>query len=155
SRCLIRGHLDPAAHLLERARSAASESRFWYPLFNGPLGYARALSGRSDEGLSLLNEALAMGQAMKLGVYEAVRLVQRGEVYLLADRPGEALETAQRALWLARQRSERGHEAWALRLLGEIATHHDRPDLTTAAAHYAAPMPLATELGQRTPVGHA
>jgi hypothetical protein len=33
---------------------------------------------------------------------------------------------------LARARSERGHAAWTLRLLGEIALHHDCPDVATA-----------------------
>ena len=31
---------------------------------------------------------------------------------------------------------ERGHEAYALRLLGEIAAHRDPPDATLAEAHY-------------------
>jgi hypothetical protein len=37
---------------------------------------------------------------------------------------------------LARQRGERGHEAWALRLLGEIASHHHGSDVgwTTRSA---------------------
>src|SRR5262249_31676111 len=146
---LIRGHVDRAAHLLERARSAAAESRFWYPLFNGPLGYARALSGRVTEGISLLHEALTMGQTMKLGVYEAVRLVQLGEACLLANRPEEAVEPARRALSGARQRGERGHEAWALWLLGETASQPDRLDVTTGAGHYGAALALASELGMR------
>jgi len=48
--------------------------------------------------------------------------------------------TADRAVMLARGRGERGNEAWALRLLGEIASHHARPDEATAAAHYGAAM---------------
>jgi tetratricopeptide (TPR) repeat protein len=154
SLCLIRGHVDPATRLLERARSAAADSKFWYPLFNGPLGYACALAGRIDQGCSLLREALSLGQTMKLGVYEAIRLVQLGEALLLADRPADALEPARRALSLARQRGERGHEAWALRLLGEIASHHAHPDVATVESHYGAAMALATELGMRPLVAH-
>jgi hypothetical protein len=59
-----------------------------------------------------------------------------------------------RALTLARDRGERGHEAWALRLLGEIASHPGRPDVATAEAHYGAAMALATELGMRPLVAH-
>jgi hypothetical protein len=55
---------------------------------------------------------------------------------------------------LARGRGERGNEAWALRLLGEIASHHARPDVATAAAHYGAAMTLASELKMRPLVAH-
>jgi hypothetical protein len=55
---------------------------------------------------------------------------------------------------LARQRGERGYEAWALRLLGEIALHHGRHDVATAAAHYGAAMTLASELDMRPLVAH-
>ena len=55
---------------------------------------------------------------------------------------------------LARGRGERGYEAWALRLLGEIASHHARPDVATAAAHYGAAMTLASELEMRPLVAH-
>lgn len=53
-----------------------------------------------------------------------------------------------------RQRGERGYEAWALRLLGEIASHHARPDVTAAAVHYSAAMTLASELEMRPLVAH-
>jgi predicted protein tyrosine phosphatase len=55
---------------------------------------------------------------------------------------------------LARGRGERGNEAWALRLLGEIASHHARPNEATAAAHYDAAMTLASELDMRPLVAH-
>ena len=50
---------------------------------------------------------------------------------------------------LARGRAERGYEAWALRLLDELAAHHARPDVATAATHYGAAMTLASELEMR------
>ena len=55
---------------------------------------------------------------------------------------------------LARGRGERGNEAWALHLLGDIASHHARPDVATAAAHYGAAMALASELDMRPLVAH-
>ena len=52
-----------------------------------------------------------------------------GEAYLLAGRLGRGAATLARpALELARGHSERGNEAWALRLLGEIAAHRDPLD---------------------------
>ena len=50
---------------------------------------------------------------------------------------------------LARQRGERGHEAWAHCLLGETASHHDRPDVAATEAHLAVSTALASELGMR------
>jgi hypothetical protein len=55
---------------------------------------------------------------------------------------------------LARERGERGHEAWALRLLGDIASRHDRPDVATAEAHYGAAMTLTSALGMRPLAPH-
>ena len=79
---------------------------------------------------------------------------QLGEAYLLADQVETARACADRAVMLARGRGERGNEAWALRLLGDIASHHARPDAATAAAHYGAAMTLASELEMRPLVAH-
>ena len=54
-------------------------------------------------------------------------LVHLGEAYALADQPEEALSIAERVLALARERGQRGSEAWALRLIGEIASNHEVP----------------------------
>jgi tetratricopeptide (TPR) repeat protein len=80
--------------------------------------------------------------------------MQLGEAYLLADQVEDARACADRALVLARERGERGHEAWALCLLGDIASRHDRPDVATAEAHYGAAMALASALGMRPLAAH-
>ncbi len=74
--------------------------------------------------------------------------------YLLADKVENARACAERAVTLARGRGERGDEAWALRLLGDIASHPGRPAVATAAAHYGAAMTLASELEMRPLVAH-
>jgi hypothetical protein len=51
-------------------------------------------------------------------------------------------------------RGERGHEAWALRLLSEIASRDGRSDVATAEAHYGAAMTLASKLEMRPLVAH-
>jgi hypothetical protein len=73
---------------------------------------------------------------------------------MLAGQMDEAHACADRAVTLARGRGERGNEAWALRLLGEIVAHPARPDVTAAAAYFAAAMALASELGMRPLVAH-
>jgi len=76
-------------------------------------------------------------------------MVRFGEAYLLAGRVEEARACGARAVALARERGERGHEAWAHRLLGETASHPDCTDEAAAEAHLATSTALASELGMR------
>jgi tetratricopeptide (TPR) repeat protein len=66
---------------------------------------------------------------------------------LLADQVENARACADRAVMLARTRGERGHEAYALRLVGEIASRCDPPNFEQAEGHYRQAMALAEELG--------
>ena len=76
-------------------------------------------------------------------------VAQLGETSVLAGRSGDGLSFANRALALARERGERGHEAYALRLLGEIAAHPESANRGTAEGYYRGAMTLADELGMR------
>src|SRR5262249_37765485 len=78
----------------------------------------------------------------------------RSVLHLLAGRVEEAWEFGTRAMVLARERGERGHEAWAHLLLGETSSHRDCPDLAAAEAHYATSTALALELGMRPLIAH-
>jgi len=66
----------------------------------------------------------------------------------------EARHRAEQALAFARAHKERSHEAWALRLLGEIAAQRDPPDDEEAATHYRQALALADALGMRPLVAH-
>jgi len=55
---------------------------------------------------------------------------------------------------LARAHQERGYQAYALRLLGEIASRRDPPEVTSAEAHYQQALVLASELGMRPLQAH-
>jgi tetratricopeptide (TPR) repeat protein len=101
-----------------------------------------------------LQQALTAYEAAGMGYFHSISVVQLGEAYLLADQVEHARACGDRAVMLARGRGERGYEAWALRLLGEIASHHGRPDVATAAAHYGAAMSLASELEMRPLAAH-
>jgi hypothetical protein len=81
-------------------------------------------------------------------------MLQLGEAYLLASRVEEAWDFGTRAVLLARERGERGHEAWARRLLGETASRREGPNVAAAEAHYAASTTLALELGMRPLLAH-
>src|SRR5262249_20872777 len=60
----------------------------------------------------------------------------------------------ERALEFARDHKRRPHETWALRALGEIASHRNPPDTQTAEASYRQAMVIADELGMRPLVAH-
>jgi class 3 adenylate cyclase/tetratricopeptide (TPR) repeat protein len=147
---IIRGELSQATHLLERAVALCRDWNItrMSGLATAFLGHVYARSGRTGEGVSLLTQTPAESTFMGLG------WVHIGEAYLLADQIADARLWADRALTLVRERGARGYEAWALRLLGEIAFHHTRADVAIAETHYGAAMALASELGMRPLVAH-
>jgi tetratricopeptide (TPR) repeat protein len=63
-------------------------------------------------------------------------------------------ELALRALALSREHKERGHEAYALRLLGEIAVRRKPPERDQAGDYYRQALALAEALGMRPLVAH-
>jgi len=152
----LRGDLSQAAHLLERAVAQCREWNltFRIPLATASLGHVYAWSGRLEEGISWLQQGLTAFESAGNGLFHSLSVMQLGEVYLLADQVEDARACADRAVRLARQRGERGHEAWALRLLGDMASHQNRPDVATGEAHYRAAIALADELGMRPLVAH-
>jgi tetratricopeptide (TPR) repeat protein len=89
-----------------------------------------------------------------MGVGRAMQLAWLGEACLLEGRLDDALERAEQAVSLARRHQERSHEAWGLRLLGEIASRRDRPAGEKAEGYYRNALVLAGELGMRPLVAH-
>ena len=102
----------------------------------------------------MLHQGLKEMEALGIGGYHSLLVADLGEACLLAGQPEDALAAASRALTLARNRGERGHEAWALRLLGDIAAHRDPPDPESAEGHYNQALALANELGMRPLAAH-
>jgi tetratricopeptide (TPR) repeat protein len=121
-----------------------------FPTVAGNLGAAYALSGRIAEALPLLEQVASKGRRGAQALYCA----RLSEAYLLAGRTEEALERAQRALDLSRDYKQHGYQAYALRLLGEIAAHHTPPEVDRAETHYRQALALAVELGMRPLQAH-
>jgi tetratricopeptide (TPR) repeat protein len=106
------------------------------------------------EALPLLAQALEEADRSGFMLNHALYVAWLSEASLLADRKEDALALAQRALERSRAHKERGHQAHALRLLGEIAAQRQPPDITQAEAHYQQALALAEFLGQRPLVAH-
>ncbi len=152
----IRGDLAHAIRLVERALAL---TRDWSltqlsPMMADHLGYLYARSGRVAEGLALLEDAMKAMEGMAMVQWRSPLIGRLGEAYVMAGRPGDALAQARGDLALARGHGHRGSEAWALRLLGEIASHGDHADVATAEGQYEAALTLASELGMRPLVAH-
>jgi class 3 adenylate cyclase/tetratricopeptide (TPR) repeat protein len=113
-----------------------------------------ALGGRITDAVPLLTQALERTMAMDMRADQALCGLPLGEAHLLAGRLAEAHALAERALAHARAHQERGHEAYALRLLGKIAARREPPDVTQAEAHYQQALALAEELGMRPLQAH-
>jgi tetratricopeptide (TPR) repeat protein len=81
-------------------------------------------------------------------------IINQGQGYLLAGRVEDAISLAEKALKLTRERKEGGHEASALRFLGEIHARRDPPEAGLAGDHYRQALALATEGGMRPLAAH-
>jgi tetratricopeptide (TPR) repeat protein len=119
----------------------------WFPDTASALGCAYACAGRLAEALPLLELAEQMVAPMTAMGGQSLRVGYVSEAYLLAGRMEEAVQLAGRALALAREYKERGYQAWALRLLGEIAAQQDPPEVEPAEHHFSQALALAEELG--------
>jgi tetratricopeptide (TPR) repeat protein len=118
------------------------------PWITASLGYAYALAGRITEATPLMEEAVQ--RAASTGrVGQSLRLAYLSEAYVLAGQMESVLEPALRALALSREHKERGHEAYALRLLGEIGSRRHPQEAEQAEASYRQAIALADELGMR------
>jgi len=100
-----------------------------------------------------LEQAIEQETIME-GDHASIWLPELSQGYLLAGRLKEARVHAERALVLARERQERGFEAWAFQILGEIAMQYDPPEVGQAEASYRQALVLAEELGMRPIQAH-
>ena len=153
---LRQGDLPRALPLLERAVGLCQDVDFllWFPWMAPALGTAYTLAGRVADAVPLLAQAMEQATALgQSGLPDACRL-SLGEAQMLAGRLEEAHALAERALALAREHQERGNEAYALRLLGDIAARREPPESDQAEAHYHQALALAEELGMRPLQAH-
>jgi class 3 adenylate cyclase/tetratricopeptide (TPR) repeat protein len=152
---LVQGDLDRAIRAEERGLVVIREWKLqpWATL--SQLGYAYALSDRLLEARRLLEEVVRGATTMNsMGVGRALQLAWLGELNLLDGQIEDALECAQQAVSMAQGHQERGHEAWGLRLLGEIAATNAAADDSRPAERYGAALALARDLGMRPLVAH-
>ena len=143
---LRKGDTARAVPLIEEARDLCQRGQLviWSGGVSMHLGSAYGALGRVAEALALLEPG-----PWRQRPFFAEHATLLGEVYFAAGRTDETRELATQALDAARKSAERGREAWALRLFGEIESRRDPPETGDAERHYREAMALAADLGMR------
>ena len=154
--CRRQGDLPRALPRLERAMVFCQEADLpaHFPRMAAALGAAYTLGGRVADAMPLLMRAMEQPTATAMAIFQALCRLALGEAQVLAGRLEEAHALAEQALALTRAHQERGNEAYALHLLGEIAAHCAPPGVDEAAAQYYQALSLADELGMRPLQAH-
>ncbi len=152
----LKGEFDKGISALERAYEIVQEwsLSYWTPFIRGFLGHVYALSGELEKGTGLLRHASSDYESLGMGLFRSLIGVQLGEALLIAGHLEQARSVTERALTLARKRGERGHEAYALRLLGEIAIQQSSSKNNGASEYFGEALQLANSLGMYPLVAH-
>ncbi len=148
---LRRGRLARAVLPLERSLEACRRKHLtvWQPIPASLLGLAFVRMGHLGEGLHLLEDAARLSRELGIRAYLPTWLVNLAAGYLADGQHARARATAEEALELARAGGERGQQASALTLLGDIAAAGAPPATVEARECYTAALRLAEELGMR------
>ena len=148
---LIQGNFDMAVEALEPALAMCKSAEFpiYVSRIASCLGAAYASLGRTDEALVVLEEAVRQAAASNLTFGQSLVLSNFGRVCYLAGRHDEALTHAHDAIDVAVASGERGNEAWAWRLLGDLVSDGGAtaPRIEEAHNHYRTALVIAQELG--------
>jgi class 3 adenylate cyclase/tetratricopeptide (TPR) repeat protein len=146
---LHKGDLPKAIHALEHSLDLCQtwDIQVLFPNAAGQLGYAYALAGRTADAAARLQQAVEHPAAAAPMTYHARLLVWLSETYLLAEAGERAHACLQQAFAILRRCQERGgHQAWAVRLLGELAAHQQPLATAQAEMHYRQALTLAETL---------
>ncbi len=145
---LRKGDFTNAIAQLGRALALieAHSIEIFLPPTSACLGLALARSGQTIEGLAHLDRALRRSRFMNISAGCAKLMAYRGEVHLLAGQVSAARQWAEAALQHARSHGERGHEAIALRLLGDVNAREGAAGLGRAEPLYEEALDRANTL---------
>jgi tetratricopeptide (TPR) repeat protein len=154
---LRQGNVAGALPALEQGLQVCYRFGFTALTFHGiaaSLGAAYALANRTAEAIALLRTVADQAASMKLVSDHLIGAIPLGDVLLSTGRVEDAAQLGRQALDLARKHRQRGHEVYALRLLGEVAARRDPAHVQEAEAHYRAALGLADELSMRPLIAH-
>jgi tetratricopeptide (TPR) repeat protein len=153
---LLRGELEKSIEILERSLNICHSANVpvYLPYVASRLGAAYANLGRIAEAIPYLEQGVENSTAAGRFAFLSLSTAWLSEGYLLCGRLEEASAVADRALDLSKKHKERGHQAWVLKVLGDIALHRDPPNTDLAEVHYRQAFALSQELGMRPLQAH-
>ena len=118
------------------------------------LGAAYTMAGHVVDAMPLLTQATEQSTGTETVVYQALGRLSLGEAQLLAGHLEEAHALAKRVLAHTREHRERGDQAYALHLLGDMAALREPLESGLAGVYYRQALDLAEELGMRPLAAH-
>lgn len=153
---LMKGDQERAISVLERGLEICQSKNIsvYMPLVSSCLGCAYANAGRISKAISFLERGVGDSVSAGRGAALSLSTAWLSEGYLLAGRIDEARCKAELALELSKKHKERGHEAWVLKLLGDIAVQGNRPRIAEAYDCYERALSIADALDMRPLQAH-
>ena len=153
---LYRGDTLEALAPLTRAVEIGRATEFlnWGTTALGLLGLRDVRTERSVDGVGLVERASGLADERGERWLLSVLQMWLGEAHLAAGDPERARRHAQVSLEMSRAQSQRGTEAWAWRLLGEIAAGTNPPNVPEAETTYREALTRASGLRMRPLVAH-
>jgi tetratricopeptide (TPR) repeat protein len=153
---VLRGQPEAAIEALERSLSVIEQRGM--PLMHnaalGYLGHAYARAGRLDAALPVLERAFAEAVDMSFLCRHSLTLTYLADAQLISGDRAAAERAAHEALDLARRHAQRGHEACALKTLGDSLDATAPGQAARAEAAYREALVLASDLGMRPLIAH-
>ena len=153
---ILKGDLDKAIPLLERALTTCRVSNIlvYIPFVSSRLGFAYTNAGRVVEGLPFLEQGVEDSASAGRLAFLSLSTAWLSEGHLLLGHLEKADILAERALKIAKQHKEHAHEAWALKLLGDVALGHNPAKTQLAESYYRHAFAVSLELGMRPLEAH-
>jgi tetratricopeptide (TPR) repeat protein len=153
---LLKGDLDKAIPILERALTTCRLSNIlvYIPFVSSRLGFAYMNAGRVIEGLPFLEQGVEDSASVGRLAFLSLSTAWLSEGHLLLGHLEKADVLAERALKIAKEHKEHAHEAWALKLLGDVAMGHKPPKTQHAESCYRDAFAVSLELGMRPLQAH-
>jgi tetratricopeptide (TPR) repeat protein len=144
---LVQERVGEAMQILEPALEVIRARGIPIPWATALRGYALALSGRPEEGCTVLAGGLEEADRLRFFFGHSQWVAWLAQAHLMAGQMDEARRRGEEALRLSRERGQRGYEALALYVVGEVTVREGaRP---AAEPHYRQALALADELGMR------